>query len=66
MGKEEKNNPNKEGEVKMNTLTKPRVNTETSYMANIKKMAQEAIQKKGLSEEQIKKILGIKRYEKED
>ncbi|KJS90112.1 hypothetical protein [Desulfosporosinus sp. BICA1-9] len=35
-------------------------------MTRMKQMAQEAMQKKGLTEKDIRKLIGIKRYEKED
>lgn len=52
-------------ETPMSVLRKPDENSHNPYMANIKKIAQEAIQKKGLTEEQVRKILGIRRYEKD-
>lgn len=42
----------------------PKTKVETPYMAKMKQMAQEAIQKKGLTDEDINQILGIKRNEK--
>lgn len=35
-----------------------------NVMANIRKIAQNAIKEKGLTEEQVRKSLDIKRYEK--
>lgn len=35
-------------------------------MTRMKQMAQETMQKKGLTEKDIRKLIGIKRYEKEE
>ena len=54
----------KKGGIKMNvTLEKPVV---IAPMARMKQMAQEAMLKKGLTGNDVRKMIGIKRYEQED
>ena len=62
MGNKE-NEINKE-EKDMKTAIKELPQTRISHMANFRKIAQETIQKKGLTEEQVKKTLGLGKYEK--
>lgn len=50
-------------ELGLEPIVKPMKPSSMAYMANIKKIAQEAIRNKGLTEEQVRKILGIRKYE---
>jgi hypothetical protein len=53
------------GGKKMNAVLKEEKEViRPCYMANIKRIAQEAIKKKGLTEEEVRKSLGSRRYEK--
>jgi len=51
------------GVIKMEMAIK-REDEELNVMSNIRRIAQKAIKDKRLTEEQIRKSLGIKRYEK--
>lgn len=48
----------------ISTTNKSKV--ELPPMSRMKQMAQEAMQKKELTEKDIRKLIGIKRYEKKD
>ena len=52
------------GGVKLDTLMKEKEPQKLACMANIKRIAQELIRKKKLTDEQIKESLGLRRYEK--
>ena len=52
--------------IKMATLTLIQEPERLTCMANLRKMAQTAIKKNGASETEVRKSLGIKRYEKKN
>ena len=52
------------GGVKLETFMKENQPQKLECMANIKRIAQELIRKKKLTDEQIKESLGLRRYEK--
>lgn len=54
------------GEENMAISTANKSKVQLPPISKMKQMAQEAMQKKGLTEKDIRKLIGIKRYEKED
>jgi hypothetical protein len=65
MDKDKKDNVGKE-EKEMSSLTMREIQDNRPPIVKMKQMAQEAMQKKGLTIEDIRKLTGIKRYEKKD
>lgn len=63
-GKNLKRVYSQKGGIFMKAMVKENEPEKLNLMDNIRKLAQEAIQKKGLTEEQIIKSLGIRRYGK--
>lgn len=63
-GKNLKRVYSKKGGVFMESIVKEKEMEKLNLMANIKKIAQEAIQKKGLTEEQIILSLGMQKYDR--
>lgn len=64
MDKEKAENGEEEENMAISTANKSQV--KLPPITRMKQMAQEAMQKKGLTEKDIRKLIGIKRYEKED